>query len=70
MYCLRWYSEGYETRRCILPSDEFRVNVTVQFIIDIVITDILQGRAASRTLETFHVQVFILDPDEDTSKEK
>lgn len=46
------------------------MNVAVQLIVDIVITDILQGRAASRALEALHVEVLVLDPDEHTSAER
>lgn len=67
---LRWNSDRHETSRCVLPGDEFRVNVAVQFIVDIVVTDVLQGRAAGRALEALHVEVLVLDPDEYTSAGK
>jgi len=46
------------------------VNIAVQFIVDIVVADILQGSTAGRALEAFHMEVLLLDPDEDASEEK
>jgi hypothetical protein len=46
------------------------VNIAVQFIVDIVVADILQGSTAGRALEAFHVEILLLDPDEDASEEK
>lgn len=46
------------------------MNVAVQFVVDIVITDVLQGSATGGAFETLYVKIFILDPYEHTPAEK
>jgi len=46
------------------------VNIAIQFIVDIVVADILQRSTAGRAFEAFHVEILVLDPDEDASEEK
>lgn len=49
-----------------MPGDQLRVDVAVQFVVDIVIADVLQGGAAGGAFEALHVKILLLDPDEDT----
>lgn len=46
------------------------MDVAVQFVVDVVIADVLQGSAASGAFEALHVEVLLLDPDEHSPTEK
>lgn len=46
------------------------MNVAVQFVINIVVTDIFQRCAAGRALEALHMEILVLDPYEDTSEKE
>lgn len=50
-----------------MPGHQFRVNIAIQFVVDVVITDVLQGGTAGRTFEALHVKIFLLDPNEDAT---
>lgn len=67
---LRWYSDWNHASRCILPGDQFRVYVAIQFVVDIIVADVFQGSAASGAFETLHVKILVLDSYEDTSAER
>ena len=67
---LRWYSDWNHASRCILPGDQFRVYVAIQFVVDIIVADVFQGSAASGAFETLHVKILVLDSHEHTSAER
>lgn len=67
---LRWYSDWNHASRCILPGDQFRVYVAIQFVVDIIVADVFQGSAASGAFETLHVKILVLDSHEDASAER
>lgn len=65
----RWYSDWNHASRCILPGDQFRVYVAIQFVVDIIVADVFQGSAASGAFETLHVKILVLDSHEHTYDE-
>lgn len=46
------------------------MNVTVQFVVDVEITDIFQGRSTSSAFEALDVQAFVFDPYEHAAAKK
>lgn len=51
----RWYSYGYHSRWRILPCDQFCMYIAIQFIIDVIIPNILQRSSTGRAFETLDV---------------
>lgn len=43
-----------------MSGDELSVYVAVQFVVDVVVADVLEGRAAGRALEALDVQILLL----------
>jgi len=46
----------------LLSGDQFGVNVTIQFVVNIVVADVLEGAATGGAFEAFDVKVLFLDP--------
>ena len=61
-----WYEPG----RCILPGDQFGVNVAVQFVVDVVVADVLEGGSAGRAFEALDVKILLLYSHEDAAVDR
>lgn len=53
------------TRRGVLHRNQLGVDIAIQLIVYVEVALVLQGRATSCAPETFHMQVLVLDADED-----